>query len=292
MLIQLSNQSMIFPVHPLLLLISFEFLEVNFLNLSGFNLIKSFFKKVPESSRVETQLKICIQLQNQEGENITNWRYLLLSDYLIGKKYPKSDEKIKIESSISLLLEAGVICASDPSKRIFRCLGCVQRERKNEERKKKNQMETNDSNFSVEKEQEKLLQIYCNPILDFSHGEVIIPSRITCYCRHHDEKEGFRIWVKLRDLSSNSVIASEVSSVVLITDNHKTAKNVTAPTKAMKRPRLTQEVHSDDDLGLPEIEKIIPNEGSMYHKIQFKNFFKFKLLHIIFIEMVELKSLF
>lgn len=32
----------------------------------------------------------------------------------------------------------------------------------------------------VEEEQKKLLQFYCNPRIDFSHGEAIIPTRITC----------------------------------------------------------------------------------------------------------------
>lgn len=32
----------------------------------------------------------------------------------------------------------------------------------------------------------------CPEILDFSHGRVVLPLRIICYCSHHSEKEGFR----------------------------------------------------------------------------------------------------
>jgi hypothetical protein len=38
----------------------------------------------------------------------------------------------------------------------------------------------------------RILQFNCAPLLDFSHGEAMLPTRITCYCRHHGEKTGFR----------------------------------------------------------------------------------------------------
>jgi uncharacterized protein len=37
-----------------------------------------------------------------------------------------------------------------------------------------------------------ILQFNCTEIINFSGGAVILPMRITCYCRHHKEKIGFK----------------------------------------------------------------------------------------------------
>lgn len=171
------------------------------------------------------------------------WDTLLVPEKLLGmtpKKKVKKEEKVKLAGRM-IALEGGVLCASDPDKKVYRCLGCVQRERRTEERKKKSQGINEAESLSVEEEQSKLLQFYCAPRLDFSFGEVILPTRITCYCRHHDEKEGFQIWIKLRDVTTNTVIASEVSSVVLITDDHKSPKSI-VQSISLKRPRSSPEL--------------------------------------------------
>lgn len=40
-------------------------------------------------------------------------------------------------------------------------------------------------------EQDRILLFNCGPMLNFSSGDAILPTRITCYCRHHNEKLGF-----------------------------------------------------------------------------------------------------
>lgn len=37
-----------------------------------------------------------------------------------------------------------------------------------------------------------ILQFNCGETLNFSTGSVVLPMRITCYCRHHKEKIGFK----------------------------------------------------------------------------------------------------
>lgn len=32
----------------------------------------------------------------------------------------------------------------------------------------------------------------CPEVNDFAEGRVVLPVRVTCYCRHHREKVGFR----------------------------------------------------------------------------------------------------
>lgn len=44
----------------------------------------------------------------------------------------------------------------------------------------------------MEEERRRILLFNCNELVEFSSGEATIPTRITCYCRHHSEKVGFR----------------------------------------------------------------------------------------------------
>lgn len=37
-----------------------------------------------------------------------------------------------------------------------------------------------------------ILQFNCAELVNFSGGAVVLPLRITCYCRHHKEKIGFK----------------------------------------------------------------------------------------------------
>ena len=60
----------------------------------------------------------------------------------------------------------------------------------------------------------------CGKYLDFYNGEVVVPTRITCYCRHHKEKYGFTIVYTLTDHLGN-VVANAVSPAIFLTDDHK-----------------------------------------------------------------------
>ena len=48
-----------------------------------------------------------------------------------------------------------------------------------------------DDEKTMQLEQRKILLFNCSEIVDFSSGDTILPTRITCYCRHHNEKVGF-----------------------------------------------------------------------------------------------------
>ena len=59
--------------------------------------------------------------------------------------------------------------------------------------------------------------------MDFSAGDTILPTRITCYCRHHNERLGFCIYFEMLDFSGNK-IADGISPPIMITDDHKSNK--------------------------------------------------------------------
>ena len=56
--------------------------------------------------------------------------------------------------------------------------------------------------------------------MDFTSGTCSLPTRITCYCRHHKEKQGFKIVLIVKDTAGN-VVGRCVSGNIMITDDHK-----------------------------------------------------------------------
>jgi hypothetical protein len=44
----------------------------------------------------------------------------------------------------------------------------------------------------AENSEPQMVHFNCPELVDFSSGVAGLPVRITCYCRHHKEKTGFR----------------------------------------------------------------------------------------------------
>lgn len=70
-------------------------------------------------------------------------------------------------------------------------------QRKRAERKKDAKSSLYELNGSIldeafERDRKRVLLFNCDPLVSFSSGEAILPTRITCYCRHHNERIGFR----------------------------------------------------------------------------------------------------
>lgn len=61
------------------------------------------------------------------------------------------------------------------------------------QRRKENKSQSERDNKLEDDEayEEKILLFNCSDTVDFSAGNTILPTRITCYCRHHNEKIGF-----------------------------------------------------------------------------------------------------
>ncbi|KAI9218105.1 hypothetical protein BC828DRAFT_389513 [Blastocladiella britannica] len=69
----------------------------------------------------------------------------------------------------------------------------------------------------------KMLLVHAHPIVPISSGEFVLPARIPCYTRHHDEKLGFIVRFSLLDGPNGRVVAQGESSPILMTDDHKSA---------------------------------------------------------------------
>ncbi|KAI8599270.1 hypothetical protein EDD21DRAFT_288182, partial [Dissophora ornata] len=253
-------------------------------------------------SRVETQIKLGIQLVNQQNERIGAWTHIKLPEYMVAKEKNKRINAKNVEvyealnSGTCLSLEASVVCQSDRGKVIQTCTGCVLRERKRAQRKKSLGKKKNgatagpvaqldeDDPEQMALEQRKILLFNCPEITEFNSGELVLPTRITCYCRHHGEKQGFCIQFLLRDYANN-VVAVGMSPPIMITDDHKASKpsvstslppNPLAAASSMISPTSMPSI-----LGLtsslamvppgfivPRMTRLIPNSGPCFGGIE------------------------
>ncbi|KAG2179496.1 hypothetical protein INT44_006342 [Umbelopsis vinacea] len=210
-------------------------------------------------SRVETQIKLCIQLVTDRGDKVPLWSHLKLPEHLVAKEKYKRVNQTKNDSGASvplndgklLTLEATVKCFSDPLHKVETCIGCIRRERRRSQRKKENKQKrdvpdslppsptsssgkdaaTVDDNNVSPLEKCRVLLFNCTEIMDFSSGDCILPTRITCYCRHHNEKVGFCIHFTMRN-SRNQIVAQGVSPAIMITDDHKSSKSTRKRSRA------------------------------------------------------------
>ncbi|KAI9305291.1 hypothetical protein BJ944DRAFT_70730 [Cunninghamella echinulata] len=218
-------------------------------------------------SRVETQIKLCLQLVTDDGDKVQRWSHLKLPEHMVAKDKLKRQQQVTVNTdehgsitSVSgldhtngtikadkmLFLSARVICASDPTRKVVTCLGCIQRERKRSQRRKENKVKTeNDDDKRVEDDQslaleeQKVLLFNCSEMVDFSSGDTILPTRITCYCRHHNERVGFCIYFEMRD-NTGKQVATGMSPPIMITDDHKSSKIKAG----RKRPRTDLDKNS------------------------------------------------
>ncbi|KAM0814919.1 hypothetical protein AB5N19_00712 [Seiridium cardinale] len=124
------------------------------------------------------------------------------------------------------------------------CQGCITRERKRAGRKKNKKPEEdelwdrfqNHRAIVFNTNEVKEWQAVAEPAgvgIRFPPGtmQVDAPMRIACYCRHHGEKVGFKVIFTIKDFQDR-VVAQEMSSSIMITDDHKTHVPVSAQTQS------------------------------------------------------------
>ena len=204
---------------------------------------------IPAKSRVETQIRLGLQIVRvvkhgsgtKEMDLGERFQWLKLPSWAMAKEKLKlqnrRDAPSTIDPSKTMFLEARVVKSTMPLEDVVICSGCVIRERKRAQRKKESTKKAtspspNESQkpdavelLPLPDEEKKILVFNCPELLEVVNGQVTIPTRVTCYCRHHKEKDGFRLIITIRD-AANNVLASTSSDLVLITDDHKTSGKV------------------------------------------------------------------
>ncbi|KAL1887742.1 SPT3 Dosage dependent suppressor of Ty-induced promoter mutations-like protein [Ceratocystis pirilliformis] len=156
------------------------------------------------------------------------------------------------------------------------CSGCIQRERKRAARKKNKSVE--DDELWSTNETRRIVVFNTFEVIEWSKMEesehqgrwqAVIPMRIACYCRHHGEKEGFRVIMTVKDHMGN-VLAQTMTENIMITDDHKTHPVETSdPNKAalraatrVRQTRLRQPGNSRKSISGPPAAKSRPRRGS------------------------------
>ncbi|KAF9580656.1 hypothetical protein BGW38_002608 [Lunasporangiospora selenospora] len=194
------------------------------------------------------------------GEAAKRWKQLRLPRPLIAKEKHRMEkfngrDKSLPESDI-LTLEARLVCDHDMEKLLECCDNCIGRERKRAHRRKETQKlipggssilasipifgaVKNAGTLSPEDEsnpptptepheylaweRSRIMVFSSTEYVDISSGQCLLPTRITCYCRHHNEKVGFRIQFTARD-SAGAVLTSVLTNPVMMMDDHKSGK--------------------------------------------------------------------
>ncbi|KAG9010186.1 SPT3 Dosage dependent suppressor of Ty-induced promoter mutations-like protein [Tulasnella sp. JGI-2019a] len=269
-----------------------------------------YIGNVPErgaKSRVETQIKMDLDLMmpttpSQDGSSqsyrrVASWKWLRLNKGATTKRRPKKDVKQEALTDETLYLSTEVICATTPNLKVHSCTNCIQREAKRLERKKATRVrpvrdvsESEDEATAVprivqdeiraeEEETDDLGRIVlfnCHELVDISTGTASLPVRITCYCRHHREKVGFRVIFTMRD-AAGRIVGRGTAPPIMITDDHKsTQKNSGAadddedgeeqPQPKRKR-RAKKDVEVDGDVNMDDDDDSAdPSSGKVRRK--------------------------
>ncbi|KAG8773715.1 SPT3 Dosage dependent suppressor of Ty-induced promoter mutations-like protein [Ceratobasidium sp. 428] len=216
-------------------------------------------------SRVETQLKVTIDLvwdqtprshfhhppslsgypqttSDASAPTVGSWEWLVLPAGSATKRRGRKDAKIVPIPEQTLTLHTMVNVASPPHTAARACKKCLGREAKRAERKRRGPNDTDPTPLmepSMGLEDDKIVLYNCADVLDFKTGSVDLPVRLTCYCRHHSEKVGFRITFILRDHTGRTV-GMGVTPPILITDDHKsTARKVQVQAQQSQVPTTT-----------------------------------------------------
>jgi hypothetical protein len=133
------------------------------------------------------------------------------------------------------------------------CEGCKEREAKRFNRKKKREADDekewssyeDDRIIMINEKEFKRWQDNDSPDYSAAAKKVEFVMRITCYCRHQEDKSpvGYRVIFTFKDANDN-LLAQEISEIVQITDDHKNKENPSETLSALTIPAGPHEAMS------------------------------------------------
>ncbi|KAJ3352144.1 hypothetical protein GGF32_003891 [Allomyces javanicus] len=181
-----------------------------------------------------------------------------------------------VDPEAVVVLDGTVVRGSDPTAVVTACAGCVKRETKRMQRKKTTPAAaapstgpttppspppsvggsprglaatpsipplTDDSptpSADLIMSERKILLVNAPPDLDVSTGDVALPIRIPCYCRHHKEKVGFIVKFEIRDLRGDRLACAQTPPIN-ITDDHKSVNKAKRQQELARRQEMQQQ---------------------------------------------------
>ncbi|KAL1795807.1 hypothetical protein ACET3X_006031 [Alternaria dauci] len=141
------------------------------------------------------------------------------------------------------------LCHPQNGGAVIICEGCKEREAKRFNRKKKREADDekewsnyeDDRIIMINEKEFKRWQDNENPDYSLNARKIEFVMRITCYCRHQEDKSpvGYRVIFTFKDANEN-VLAQEISEIVQITDDH---KNKESPSEALSTLTIPTGLH-------------------------------------------------
>lgn len=212
---------------------------------------------VPSKSRVETQIRVVMNFYPPPNETIVH----LPADTISKPKLQLRSPFVPIPSALTV--DTVVVCDSDLTHYVNICQGCMKRERKRAFRKKV-RLPIEEAHWQQDKEKRAIV-FNCREVVDFGplkdievDGQTVqsrqieLPMRMACYCRHHNEKNGFRAFFVVRD-HLGTVVARGSTKSIMITDDHK-ATNLKTSSTGVKR--------SNSDVDAPDHSAVSTRQSS------------------------------
>lgn len=203
---------------------------------------KLTISNLPDYSRVETQIKISLKLSPSPFENLLH----LPQDLISKNKFCLSDDLSTLNPIIlkNLLYLDCFVMTSNLKKSCNICSKCIKREQKRASRRRLGSedqddgqvltnenvngiIKNNPNTWANEKMIKKAIFFNCKEIVSFppptglsSSKSIDLSARLICYCRHHQETEGFKLFFVVKNYK-NEIVAKQLSSSIMIMDRKK-----------------------------------------------------------------------
>lgn len=208
---------------------------------------------LPDSSRVETQIKISLsvsppppqfllqlpsdtisktKLRLQQEVPESSKKHILCLDTYVLTSGELSSSKKKFDDSLSPNSEVPeqALKLNSSMKNCNICSRCVRRELKRASRRKNGTLEDG-FNWNISGPKRAVI-FNCKEIISFPPPSILTPesssneknieisSRIVCYCRHHSESKGFRLFFVLKNYDGE-ILGKTFSKPIMIMDRKK-----------------------------------------------------------------------
>lgn len=189
---------------------------------------------LPTSSRVETQIKLKLTISPPPPQFLIHFP----RDTIAKPKLTLEDSEIPESIRPNMLyLDTFIVGSSatedSSSMQSYNiCRRCMRREIKRASRRKSGLLDET-SGWSINRVRRALI-FNCKEVVSFpqptgnasqlSERSMSILTRIVCYCRHHQENKGFKLFFVLKDYTGR-VVAKTLSGPIMIMDRKKSPKS-------------------------------------------------------------------
>lgn len=179
---------------------------------------------LPSYSRVETQIKLKLTVSPAPPQFLLH----VPRDTVAKPKLTLLSPEVPPAAAKQMLFLETYVVGSNPEEQPYSyqvCRRCMRRELKRASRRKAGAGES--SGWTMEHPKRAII-FNCKEVVSFPQPSAVdesfrtmeLFSRIVCYCRHHGENKGFRLFCVLKD-SQGRVLAKSFSDPIMIMDRKK-----------------------------------------------------------------------